>query len=106
MSSTRPPRTWVPRLSSTRYRPGGTSWIEKAPPGVRAALNYGTACLERDKGVAITAITANKQNPFTPEQLAAKDLPELQPLAAFAQPVTEENPGPTPANFGGQATPV
>lgn len=60
-------------------------YIAKAPPAIRDMLTFGLATHNQQRQTAITEITANKANTFTAEQLAAKELPELQQIASLAR---------------------
>lgn len=73
---------------------------EETPPVLsnedRAALDYGKLALNQRRQTLTSTITANKRNKYTAEQLAAKDLPELEALAELAGGVPDFS-----ANTGG-----
>ena len=68
------------------------SYIENAPLGIRDMLASGLRAHEAEKVRYVTAITANERNVFTPEQLNAKCLTELQQIAALLPPVSNGSP--------------
>ena len=72
------------------------AYIANAPEGIRDMLSSGLATHNQQKLDVATAIAANERNVFTPEQLAAKSLGELQAIAALLPPA--ENAAP---NYGG-----
>lgn len=68
-------------------------YITNAPAEVRSVLRASLASHETEKSKLIAAITANKANVFTENQLRSKELDELQAIAALC-------PAPT-ANYAG-----
>jgi len=80
-------------------------YIANAPKGVQDMYNFAIATLNKQKAELITKITANGRNPYTPEELAVKNVGELENLAILAEVPAQETPPSVPAspNFGGQA---
>lgn len=81
-------------------------YIKDAPAEMRGMLQNGLDSYQNDKDRLIKAITANKRNKFTEEQLQAKDVSELQNLAALATNVEQPAPKPLGHNYIGQGDPV
>jgi len=80
-------------------------YIANAPKGVQDMYNFAIATLNKQKVDLITKITANDRNPYTPEELAVKNVGELENLAILAE-VPVQKPAPViPASplFNGQA---
>jgi hypothetical protein len=81
-------------------------YIKKAPPEVQAVLRNGMESYNTNKAALIKIITANENNSFTKEQLAAKDLPELKQIASFATNDKEVKEQIKNNNYAGQGDPV
>lgn len=79
-------------------------YIKNAPEGLRDVLQLGLDTHQAKKTELIQKITTNSKNPYTPEQLNAKDVGELEKIATLAE-VSQAPAQPiVPAlNFGGQA---
>lgn len=80
-------------------------YIAAAPPAVQGALQYGMALVGNEKAKAIARITANTSSTFTKEQLEAKDLPELQAIAALCPDPAAPAPVANGYNPGGYPWP-
>jgi len=61
-------------------------YIAAAPEGMREVLANGFKAYQAKKQETIKTILANRRNPFTEEELKAKDLDELERLAQLAAP--------------------
>lgn len=72
-------------------------YIAQAPREIQDVLNNSLAIHNDEKGRLIVAITANKQNAFTKEELEKRGLPELRNLAKLAGAFT-----PRMVNYEGQ----
>jgi len=77
-------------------------YIDKAPEGMRDMLRQGIASHAAEKDGLVKKITANTRNPFTKEQLEAKDMSELKSIAILAE-VPAPASAPPPPHFSGQA---
>jgi len=86
------------------------SWDQvyaSAPPEMRAAIQEGIAANARERAELSQAITANAQNTFSPEQLAAFDMPTLRSLHNFIPKAPTANSAPVlRPHYAGQPTPV
>lgn len=78
-------------------------YISEAPAEIQCMLQNGLNSYQNDKARLIKAITANKRNKFTAEQLQAKDVGELQAIAALASSAEPVAPLPLGRNYSGQA---
>jgi len=77
-------------------------YIANAPKEIQDVLKSATDAHKEQKDALIKTITANKRNPFTEEQLQAKEVAELKQLAAFAVEVKEKKvDNAMPGFFGG-----
>ena len=80
-------------------------YIEEAPEEMRDVLRAGLTAHYQRKAQVIQKITSNTRNPFTAEQLQAKNLDELEQLATLAEtppaPAVSSRP-----HFAGQAEPA
>jgi hypothetical protein len=65
-------------------------YIANAPKGIQDMLKAGVDAHKEQKDALIKKITANERNPFTEEQLQAKEIAELKQLAAFAVEAKEK----------------
>lgn len=81
-------------------------YIAKAPAGMRDMLSAGLAAHNAEKAKLVSAITANKRNVFTAEQLNAKGLGELKALATLAQETPAANAQPAQPTFVGMGEPA
>lgn len=75
-------------------------YVANAPPEIRDMLATGLRAHAAEKAKLVSQITANAKNKFTAEQLNAKDLSELQAIAALA--VNEQRPA-NPTTYAGLA---
>jgi len=75
-------------------------YIQAAPPEVQNVLNNSLSVYEEEKNKLVDSIIANKNNPFTKEDLSNRPLGELRSLARLAG-VTSSISRP-PANYAGQ----
>jgi len=75
-------------------------YIAAAPPEVAAVLNNSIQVYDEEKAKLIDSIVANKNNPFSKEDLANRPLGELRGLARLAGVSVVSRP---PAHYGGQA---
>ena len=66
--------------------PTVADYINGAPPAIRSMLANGLRAHEAAKQALIERITANKANTFTPAQLSAMEIDQLQSIAAFCVP--------------------
>ncbi len=71
-------------------------YIDAAPEEIRQILNSHLSMHKLRKDNLITALMGNDRNTFTQESLQAKDISELESLAALAPDITYEGAG---ANF-------
>lgn len=71
------------------------------PAELRGPVERAIANENARKAQLIAVITANVANRFSPEQLALKDLPEIEALAALAAPPAQPGYLPPPAAVGG-----
>jgi hypothetical protein len=77
-------------------------YIANAPKEVQDMYYFGMATLNKQKTGLIEKIKANPRNPFTEEQLKAKDIGELGCLAKLAEvPEAPKAPAESFLNFGG-----
>lgn len=58
-------------------------WMAKAPPGAREMMSNSLRVYNAQKAKLVETILANEKNTFSKEQLAKKDVDELQQLAAL-----------------------
>jgi len=77
-------------------------YIDAAPKEMQDVLRNGMTAYNAEKAKFIAAITANKANKFTKEQLEAKPLDELKNLAALAASHVPPQ-APVQPFYGGQA---
>lgn len=75
-------------------------YIATAPPEIREVLQAGVAAAARDRKALIETITANANNPFTAEELAAKSLGELHQLKQLAGSAAPAQPAQPNAWYG------
>lgn len=67
------------------------SYLQNAPPEVARVINHGVSMYQRQHAELVAKLTANTNCPFTAEQLACKDVVELEGLvrlAGTAQPAS------------------
>jgi len=76
-------------------------YIAAAPPEVAAVLNNSIQVYDEEKAKLIDSIVANKNNPFSKEDLANRPLGELRGLARLAGVTAAPRPQ---AHYGGQAS--
>jgi len=74
-------------------------YIQAAPPEVQAVLNNSLQVYDEEKAKLVESIVANKNNPFSKEDLANRPLGELRSLARLAGVTSTARP---PANYAGQ----
>lgn len=71
-----------------------TSFLNSAPPEIRAVLNSGLRELDNKRAAIIAKITTNERNKFTPETLKTMDLTMLESIEALL-------PVPTRTDYSG-----
>lgn len=78
-------------------------YVANAPPEIRDVLNAGLASYARDKASLVQTITENEKNVFTPEQLNAMPIDQLDSIAKLAR--TPEQAAHVPT-YQGAASPT
>lgn len=79
-------------------------YIAKAPKEMQSILRNSMQSYETEKSKLVGIITANKKNPFTEDQLKAKDIVELRQIATLAQDPAKKQEDVIPL-FNGQGDP-
>ena len=79
-------------------------YIANAPVGMRDMLRAGLLAHAEEKAKLVAKITANQRNPFSLEQLNAKDLDELRGIAQLAEVVAPPVQG--GVNYRGMGEPA
>jgi hypothetical protein len=81
-------------------------YIQSAPKEFQPILLNSLRQYDGEKKRLISAITANEKNPFTEDQLKAKDVEELRQIATLASTAKKEEDDPLNLSFLGQQDPV
>jgi hypothetical protein len=81
-------------------------YINNAPPEMKGMLRHGINAYSQQKAHLIKSITANERNRFTEQQLNAKEIDELEALAALAVPAAPTGQPAPIANYFGAAVPA
>lgn len=69
-----------------------TDWLASAPDSIKQIFNEMQATIENRRKSLVSEIVANKHNPFTTDELNAKQTSELEKLAAFAKNTLPTSP--------------
>jgi hypothetical protein len=67
-------------------------WLASAPDSIKQIFNEMQATIENRRKSLVSEIVANKHNPFTAEELNAKQTSELEKLALFAKNTLPTSP--------------